>query len=137
MEPDRICEFGFPGPLRDRLIAAVLRGTKTATTSLLAEWEADGDALPKAGERETVIDSAGEPVATIEITRCEVRKLSAVDDAIARAEGEDYSTAAGWRAEHERFWREEVLPEWGNGEPPTISDETLVVVQWISVKERL
>ena len=87
MEKDRICEFGFPGPLRDRLVAAVLSGTKTATTSLLAEWEAEGDELPEAGEQETVIDSAGEPVATIEITGCEVRTLSQVDDAVARAKG--------------------------------------------------
>ncbi|MHB8660249.1 MAG: ASCH domain-containing protein [Solirubrobacteraceae bacterium] len=137
MEQNRICEFGFPGPLRDRLVAAVLSGAKTATTSLLAEWEAEGDELPEAGEQETVIDSAGEPVATIEITGCEVRKLSEVDDAVAHAEGEDYSTASGWRAEHERFWREEVLPEWGDGERPTISDETAVVVQWFQVKERL
>lgn len=26
-----ICEFGFPGPLRDRLVDAVLSGAKTAT----------------------------------------------------------------------------------------------------------
>jgi uncharacterized protein YhfF len=130
----RICEFGFPGPLRDRLVAAVLSGTKTATTSLLAEWEAEGDELPEPGERETVIDSAGEPVATIEITACEVRELADVDDVVARAEGEEYSTASGWRAEHERFWREEVLPVWEGSEPPEISDRTLVVVQWFRVK---
>jgi uncharacterized protein YhfF len=118
-------------------VSAVLSGRKTATTSLLAEWEAEGDELPTAGEKQTVIDSAGAPVATIEITRCEVRQLSAVDDAVARAEGEDYSTAAGWRAEHERFWRDEVLPEWRDDDPPTISDETAVVVQWFRVKERL
>ncbi|MFC4496634.1 hypothetical protein ACFPA8_21115 [Streptomyces ovatisporus] len=28
-------EFAFPGPLRDRLVAAVLDGTRTATASLL------------------------------------------------------------------------------------------------------
>jgi uncharacterized protein YhfF len=33
----RICEFGFPGPLRDRLVDAVLSGVKTATSSLLAD----------------------------------------------------------------------------------------------------
>jgi uncharacterized protein YhfF len=30
-------EFGFPGPLRDALVAAVLDGTKTATTALLQD----------------------------------------------------------------------------------------------------
>jgi hypothetical protein len=28
-------EFAFPGPLRDRLVAAILDGTKTSTTGLL------------------------------------------------------------------------------------------------------
>lgn len=32
-------EFAFPGPLRDRLVAAVLDGSKTATTGLVAEYE--------------------------------------------------------------------------------------------------
>jgi len=31
-------EFAFPGPLRDKLVAAVLGGTKTATTGLLQDY---------------------------------------------------------------------------------------------------
>jgi hypothetical protein len=27
-----IAEFGFPGPLRDQLVTAILRGAKTTTT---------------------------------------------------------------------------------------------------------
>jgi uncharacterized protein YhfF len=132
-----VCEFGFPGPLRDRLVAAVLSGAKTATSALQAEWDVDGASLPKVGDQQIVIDSAGLAVARIEITDCRVIALSKVDDAIARAEGEAYSTAAGWRAEHERFWRDEVLPQWEGSDPPTISDETPVVVQWFRVMERL
>ncbi len=130
----RICEFGFPGPLRDRLVEAVLTGAKTATTSLLAEWEHENQALPTVGEEQAVIDSAGNPVATIEITACVVTELAAVDDTVASAEGEDYRTAAAWRAEHERFWREEVLPHWDGDTPPVIGDSTLVVVQWFHLK---
>lgn len=132
--PARICEFGFPGPLRDRLVAAVLAGTKTATSSLLAEWEHEDEPLPAAGDQETVIDSAGNPVATIEITACVVTELSEVDDAVAVAEGEAYTTAAGWRAAHEHFWREEVLPVWEGGTLPVIDDSTRVVVQWFTLK---
>jgi uncharacterized protein YhfF len=32
-------ELGFPGPLRDQLVAAVLDGSKTTTTGLLADHE--------------------------------------------------------------------------------------------------
>jgi uncharacterized protein YhfF len=131
--PLRVCEFGFPGPLRDRLVAAVLRGTKTATSSLLADWQRDNEPLPLVGERQTVIDSHGAPVATIEIVAVEVLRLGAVDDRVARAEGEAYSTAAGWRAEHERFWIEEVFPDLGS-DAPVLDDETPVVVEWFRVR---
>lgn len=41
-----IFEFAFPGPLRDKLVSAVLDGTKTTTTGLLHDYEIDGDPLP-------------------------------------------------------------------------------------------
>ncbi len=131
--PLRVCELGFPGPLRDRLVAAVLRGTKTATSSLLADWQRDDEQLPVVGERQLVIDCHDAPVATIEIVAVEILRLGAVDDRVAQAEGESYSTAAGWRAEHERFWTEEVFPDWGN-DAPVLDDETQVVVQWFCVR---
>jgi hypothetical protein len=39
----RIVEFGLRGELRERLVAAVLSGAKTATTGLLVEWELDSE----------------------------------------------------------------------------------------------
>jgi len=127
---DRLAEFGFPGALRDRLVEAVLEETKTATSSLRAEWDVAGERLPAPGERETVVDSAGLPVAIIEIVAVDVIRLDDADDRLARAEGEHYTTAAGWRAEHERFWRDEVLANWPTSEPPGLSDDTEIVVQW-------
>ena len=32
-------EFGFPGPLRDQLVGAILAGTKTSTTGLVVDYE--------------------------------------------------------------------------------------------------
>ena len=34
-----VAEFGFPGPLRDLHVAAILDGTKTTTTGLVADYE--------------------------------------------------------------------------------------------------
>jgi uncharacterized protein YhfF len=34
-----LAEFGFPGPLRDQLVAAILAGDKTTTTGLVADYE--------------------------------------------------------------------------------------------------
>ena len=58
--PRPVTEFAFPGPLRDELVAAVLDGTKTATTGLLQDYELDGEPLPVVGARSAVVVSAGE-----------------------------------------------------------------------------
>ncbi len=130
MSINRICEFGVPGPLRDRLVAAVLNGTKTATSSLLIEWQLDGEALPIAGERQDVVDSDGRTVATIQIVTADVVRVGDVYDHLARSEGEDYATAAGWRTEHERFWRAEVFPSLPAESQPVVDDDLPVVIQW-------
>jgi hypothetical protein len=76
------------GALRDRLIAAVLGGAKTATSSLLVEWEQDGEQPSSEGELQTVIDSAGVPVAIIEIlkTLLQSRQLGTLNDRPCGAE---------------------------------------------------
>ena len=51
-----VCRFGARGPLRRELTDLVVAGTKTATAALLAEYEAEGDAVPTAGTRSAVID---------------------------------------------------------------------------------
>ncbi len=54
-----VAEFAFPGPLRDQLVAAILSGGKTTTTGLLADYEREGEPLPRPGLRQAVVDSAG------------------------------------------------------------------------------
>jgi hypothetical protein len=83
-----VAEFAFPGPLRDQLVAAVLDGTKTTTTGLVANYEHEGSPLPRPGLREAVVDSAGNRVAVIEITAVRVVRLAEVDLAHALGEGE-------------------------------------------------
>jgi uncharacterized protein YhfF len=99
-----VVEFAFPGELRDRLVAAVLAGEKTATTGLLVEWELDGEPIPQAGERFLVVDSSESPVAIIELEDVRVLRLADVDIAVAQDEGEGFNTVAEWRRDHEAFW---------------------------------
>lgn len=127
-----ITEFAFPGPLRDRLVAAILAGEKTATTGLVGEWERDGDPLPQPGDRQTVIDSAEAPVAIIEITDVRQMRLADVDLRIALGEGEGFTSVAEWRTAHEEFWNSYV-GEYGW----ELSDDTPVLVEWFRVVERL
>ncbi len=122
-------EFAFPGPLRDQLVAAVLSGAKTTTTGLVLGYELEGEPLPEVGDRLVVVDSAGLPVATIELTDVRVVRLAEVDLRHVLDEGEGDESVAQWRAGHEAFWHsEEVRAELGN--PGfTVDDDTQILTQ--------
>jgi len=84
-----VCHFGFPGPQRDQLVAAVLRGEKTATASLRLEYEPEGrDELPQPGMRWVVVHSSDRPVAVIETSEVRVVRAGDVDEQFAFDEGE-------------------------------------------------
>lgn len=114
--------------MRDRLVAAVLKGDKTATTSLLAEWEHDEEPLPAPGARQTVVDSDGHPVAVIELIVLEIIRLGDADLRLAVDEGEGFASVTQWREVHEQFWKAAVLPGLPAG-LVTLCDETPVVVE--------
>jgi uncharacterized protein YhfF len=105
----------------------VRRGGKTASSSLLAEWEADREPLPAAGDRLAVVDSGESPVAVIELLAVDVIRLGDADINLARDEGEGFESVAEWRESHERFWKTEVIPDLSDN--LTLSDDTEVVVE--------
>ena len=123
--------FAEPGPLRDELTAAALAGTKTATASLVAELEADGDPIPRPGDRSILLDSDDRPVAVIETTEVRIRRMADVDDQFAIDEGEGYAGRADWRSSHERYWNgylDDLRARLGD---PSfrLGDDTLVVAE--------
>ncbi|GAA4712726.1 ASCH domain-containing protein [Phytohabitans rumicis] len=122
-------EFAFPGPLRDKLVAAVLDGTKTTTTGLLQDYEIDDEPLPVVGTRSAVIDSAGRPVAVIELTEVRVSRLGDVDLDHARGEGEGHDSVAAWRAGHENFWHGPDYRGWLGDQDFTVDDDTPAVLE--------
>ncbi|MGL3806367.1 ASCH domain-containing protein [Paeniglutamicibacter sp. R2-26] len=132
-----VCEFAFPGPLRDRLVAAVLDGSKTSTTATLIEYEIEQEVLPVAGLQEVVIDSAGNPVAVIEITEVRQVRLADVDLQHALDEGEGFTTVAQWRAGHEEFWNSMEMREAMNDPHFSVGDDTVLVLQRFKVAARL
>ena len=121
-------ELAFPGPLRDSGVAAILAGRKTALTGLLQILEHAAEPVPEAGQRFSVLDSAGRSAAVIELTEVRVVPISEVDDDYALAEGRGYADAAEWRQAHEDFFRSEGIAEF-LGAAPTIDDDTLVVTE--------
>jgi uncharacterized protein YhfF len=131
-----VCHFGFPGPLRDKLVASVLRGEKTATASLRLEYRPEGpDELPQAGVRSVVVDSDERPVAVIETTEVGAIRAGEVDEQFAIDEGEGFRSVAEWRTAHERFWRSNAYCQ-EVGEV-MLDDDTLVVCQRFRVVELL
>src|SRR3954470_18172029 len=126
--PMEAVRFALPGPQRDRLVSAVLKGEKTATSSLLAEWLLDDEALPAAGERREVLDSDDNPVAVIETTAVDVIRLGDVDLTLAREEGEGFESVADWRRAHEGFWADEVMPRLPADLAGALNDDAQIVV---------
>ncbi|ANP74232.1 ASCH domain-containing protein [Cryobacterium arcticum] len=132
-----VAEFAFPGPLRDRLVAAILDGSKTSTTSTLVEYGIEDEPLPEVGARQVLIDSAGQPVAVIETTAVQVVRLADVDVRHARDEGEGHDSVAGWRAAHEAFWTSPDMRGYLNDPTFSVTDDTPVVLERLRVVELL
>ena len=122
-------EFGFPGPLRDRLVAAVLSGAKTTTSALMLGYAAEGESPPEAGQRLVVVDSHEVAVATIELTDVRVVRLADMDLQHVLDEGEGDESVAQWRAGHEEMWHSaEVRAELGDPDF-TVDDDTEVLAK--------
>ena len=128
MPPLPIAEFAFPGPLRDQLVAAILDGSKTSTTSTLLEYAIEQEELPLVGQREVVIDSDGKGVAVIETTEVRQARLADVDLRHVVDEGEGDTTVAQWRDGHEQFWHSDDMRA-AMGDPDfTVNDDTVLVL---------
>ena len=133
-------ELGFAGtPLREQLVAAVLRGDKTATAGLLVDFEREGETLPEPGQRFLLVDNDDAGVAVVETTEVRVLRVGDCDEQFARDEGEGFGSVAAWREAHERFWRgyaDEIRtylgdPGWD------VTDDTLFVAERFRLVEVL
>jgi len=99
--------FGNSSEMADRLLARVLEGVKTATSSLLWSYEIEGEALPAAGEYSVILDGKGVPGAVIRTDDVVVQSFRSVDENLAFDEGEGDQSLSFWRQVHWRFFAEE------------------------------
>ena len=123
-------ELAYPGPLRDQLVAAVMSGAKTSTSSLLVEFEHAGEPLPFEGQRRVLVDSELRAVGIVQDTEVRQVPLGEVDLDFAREEGEGYESVASWREAHEEYW---------NASVPGVDldDSTVVIAERFRLVERL
>ena len=96
--------FGDNPVLADELLALVLAGTKTGTSSALVDYDAEDTPVPAVGELSIILDGAGHPAALIRTTDVQVVGFDEVDADFAAAEGEGDRSLASWRAEHTTYF---------------------------------
>lgn len=96
--------FGMGPEMADQLGALIVQGTKTATCSLLWEYEHEGEPVPQAGQLTIVTAGDGRPLCLIETWEVEIRQFAQVDARFAYEEGEGDRSLAYWRDAHWRFF---------------------------------
>jgi uncharacterized protein YhfF len=96
--------FGNSKKLADELAELVRTGIKTATSSLLWEFEHDQEPMPKAGDFAVVTDWEGEPRCIIEIKEVELKSFSEVDEQFAYDYGEGERTLAWWKEDMFQYY---------------------------------
>jgi len=102
----RTMELGMSDDLRVRLNSLALSGRKTATTGLFDDYAKEGETLETVGERLVLVDPAGRPVGTVEITAVRVLPFAEVPWEHAAAEGEGDASLEEWRATHRGYWEQ-------------------------------
>ena len=88
----------------DKLAELVMKGVKTATSSLYILYEIEQEALPEEGSYSVILDSREDAKCIIKTTRVYVVPFNKVSDAHAYREGEGDRSLAYWRAVHKEFF---------------------------------
>jgi uncharacterized protein YhfF len=96
--------FGDGGAMADELGALVVAGVKTATASLLWEYEHDGDSLPQVGQYDMVLDGSEQPLCVIQVTEVLICPFEEVEARFAYDEGEGDRSLRYWREVHWDFF---------------------------------
>jgi uncharacterized protein YhfF len=82
----------------------IVAGIKTATSSLLWEYEATGNRQPTKGVLSILTNGSAEPVCIVETTWLKVQAFSQVDAQFARDYGEWDGTLETWRKECSAYY---------------------------------
>ena len=113
----RSIEFGTPGKSREKLVNFIINGNKRATAGLAADYEKEGEEVEFVGECLSMVNTDGNHLATLQVTRVDITRFADVPDEFALAEAEGDLTAADFRASHMEYWTKA-------GE--TITDDTMI-----------
>jgi uncharacterized protein YhfF/predicted acetyltransferase len=100
----RAIEFGSPGNSRENLVNFIINGNKRATAGLAGDYKKEGEEVEFVGECLSMVNTDGNHVATLQVTRVEITRFADVPDEFALAEAEGDLNAADFRASHMEYW---------------------------------
>lgn len=112
------------GAEADELANLVLQGQKTATASAYDLYQLGGEELPQVGTFDVILDSQGQAVCIIEITKVEVVPFNQVSAEHAFKEGEGDRSLTYWRKVHE-----ELFTKWLAEEGLSFTEDMGVVLE--------
>ncbi|WP_109473726.1 ASCH domain-containing protein [Ornithinimicrobium cavernae] len=118
--------FGAGPEDADALLALVLAGTKTATSSAQRDFVATGEREPEEGDLSIITDGRGRPRALIQTTSVRTVPFGEVDAAHAAAEGEGDLSLGHWRDVHRRFFER-------SAQRAPVTDDLPIVLERFSV----
>ena len=120
---DEIDAWAF-GVEADLLADLVLRGEKTATASSYDLHGVDEEPLPQVGTFDVILDSQGEAVCIVEITKVTVQPFNQVSEEHAFKEGEGDKSLAYWWEVHRSLFS-----QWHKEEGLTFREDSQVVLE--------
>lgn len=106
----QVWSFGDSPEMADELLACVLSGEKTGTSSLhlLYELELEQENMPEVGEYSVILDGNDEAQAIIGTKVVEIVPYANMSEVHAYLEGEGSRTLAYWRSVHQPFFEKEL-----------------------------
>lgn len=96
------------GGASDEFAELVVKGIKTATSSVLPLYEAENENLPEVGSYSVIIDSQGDAVCIVKTTKVYVVPFCEVSVEHAYKEGEGDRSLDYWRQVHMAFFSKEL-----------------------------
>lgn len=108
-EPYQVWYFGSHSRMSEELIELVLEGKKTATASLVWEYEQKPEDAPIVGGYSVVTDFEGVPQCVLRTIEVSVLPFNEVDEKFAFDEGEGDLSLDYWREVHWDYFSRQCL----------------------------
>lgn len=128
VNPVVTASFAGNAGITDGLLTLYLNGQKTAGSSLLEDFQAAGDPVPRVGNYWIYLDGKGEPRCILLTEKVVMHKFKDVPEEIALAEGEGDRSLAYWKRVHAELYLP-YLKDWGIRD----LDEATVITEFFKI----